>query len=79
MFWAAISWHNKSPLLQLHWEEVRLDKNGRARKAGFAGRHYAEQVVLGGLREFWEAEWDATGVEMLVVEDGAPAHKGPEV
>lgn len=79
MFWAAISSHGKSPLIQLHWEDVVYDKNGKAKKAGFRGHHYAEQVIKGPLRKFYEEQKKLLGGEIEVVEDGAGPHKGAEV
>ena len=79
MFWGAITSHGKSPLVELHWEDVEVLKNGKSWKAGFKGRHYAEQVIEGPLKEFYEQQKALVGEEIEVVEDNAPAHKGPAV
>jgi hypothetical protein len=79
MFWAAISYFGKSPLLLLHWPETVVGKNGKLKKGGFTNKEYAEQVLQEALPAFCEDQICYTGWEFEVVEDGAPVHKGPHV
>ena len=79
MFWAAISYHGKSPLLHLCWPEAVTGKNGKPKKGGFTNKEYSEQVLRKALPEFLESQIQYTGWDFDMVEDGAPVHKGPHV
>jgi hypothetical protein len=79
MFWAAISYFGKSPLLLLHWPDTVVRKDGKQKKGGFTNKEYAEQVLRNALPAFYEDQLCYAGWEFEVVEDGAPVHKGPYV
>ena len=79
MLWGAISYHGRSELIVLHWPRTMLGRDGRPKKSGFTNKQYAEQVLEGALATFYEEQLTLTGLELKVIEDGAPVHKGPFV
>jgi transposase len=79
MLWGAISYHGKSRLVELHWPETVVGRNGKPKKGGFTNKEYADQILSKALREFYEGQFTITGSHFEVVEDGAPVHKGPFV
>jgi hypothetical protein len=79
MFWGAISHYGKSKLIVLEWPEVRITKSRKPKKGAFTNKEYAEQVILGAMRRFYESEKEARGGSIFIMEDGAPVHSGPFV
>ena len=79
MLWAAISYHGKSPLLELSWPDVVVGKDGKPKRGGFTNKQYAEQVLSVGLQDFYTEQVIYAGWDFEVVEDGALVHKGPFV
>lgn len=79
MFWAAISYHGKSRLIRLSWPKIVIDKNGEPKKGGFTNKEYAAQILSDALPTFLDAQMAYAGTDFLVLEDGAPVHRGPFV
>lgn len=83
MFWAAISYHTKSPLILLQWPSTRTTtlKSGKTKtkKAGFSNEEYAAQVLSKALPEFLEDLSHYSDQDYTVVEDGCRVHNGPFV
>ena len=79
MFWGAITYYGKSPLVVLTWPDIVIQKNGTPKKGGFTNKQYAEQILRKALPDFLEDQIQYAGHDFIVVEDGAPPHKGPFV
>ncbi|QRW19371.1 DDE superfamily endonuclease [Rhizoctonia solani] len=76
MVWGCISHGYKGPLIQLEMAPRLQLRNGRWRGGGFNSEGYVMQVLNGPLKDFIAQMEKVKGHRMLVVEDGAPAHKG---
>ncbi|QRW21034.1 aldo/keto reductase family protein [Rhizoctonia solani] len=76
MVWGCISHGYKGPLIQLEMAPWLQLRNGRWRGGGFNSEGYVMQVLNGPLKDFIAQMEKVKGHRMLVVEDGAPAHKG---
>ncbi len=74
MFWGCITLHSTGPLVTLDLPMV-TDKNGRRKRAGFNQQRYVAQILSGPLKDFWVEREEALGQDVLIVEDGASAHR----
>ncbi|KAE8229051.1 hypothetical protein CF326_g5992 [Tilletia indica] len=80
MFWAAVGWDYKSPLLFAYASRHDEEGNFIAYKKGKAG--FNNQAYSGILRRGMEPavkKMQALHGSCIVLEDGAPPHKGPHV
>ncbi|KAF8750254.1 Transposase [Rhizoctonia solani] len=68
----------KGPLIWLELLPRIAGKKGRSRGGGLTSAGYAEQVLKGPLKEFLDELEAEQGHKILIVEDGAPLHKGPQ-
>jgi transposase len=75
MVWGAIADGVKGPLIKIECSEVNVDKSGRKKGGGFGGKQYVKQVLEGPLSEFIAQMKNRGHQEILVIEDGAPAHR----
>lgn len=73
--WGCISHGYKGPLILLELSPYVVNANGRKTGGGLTAKGYTEQVLSGPLPQFMAAMRDAKGLDMLVVEDGASAHR----
>ncbi|KAB5587455.1 hypothetical protein CTheo_9107 [Ceratobasidium theobromae] len=76
MVWGCISHGYKGPIILLKPEPPTTTSTGRKKGGGISSKGYAEQVLSGPLREFLSYMEKEKGLPMLVVEDGAPPHRG---
>jgi transposase len=76
MVWGCISHGYKGPLILLKTEPKVMTSSGRQKGGGLSSQGYADQILSGPLKEFLEYMKKEKGLEMLVVEDGAPPHRG---
>jgi transposase len=75
MVWACIAHGRKGPLVRLDTDSTATTSSGRKRRGGLDGTRYVEQVLDGPLITFVTYMEKERGRKMLVVEDGAPAHR----
>ncbi|KAI9069287.1 hypothetical protein FKP32DRAFT_1560014, partial [Trametes sanguinea] len=78
MVWGCIAHGRKGPLV--HLDLPRSEQNSSQSRTsqsrgGLDAERYVAQVLEGPLLAFYTQMQDQTGKRMLVVEDGAPAHK----
>ncbi|QRW17567.1 Transposable element Tc1 transposase [Rhizoctonia solani] len=76
--WGCIAHSKKGPLIWLELSPCIAGKKGRSRGGGLTSAGYAEQVLKGPLKEFLDELEAERGHKILIVEDGAPLHKGPQ-
>ncbi|KAF8748710.1 DDE superfamily endonuclease [Rhizoctonia solani] len=76
--WGCIAHGKKGPLIWLELLPCIAGKKGRSRGGGLTSAGYAEQVLKGPLKEFLDELEAERGHKILIVEDGAPLHKGPQ-
>jgi hypothetical protein len=76
MVWGAISHGHKGPLIRLDMDPPALTSTGKKKGGGLSSQSYASQVLEGPLKDFISCMEKEKGLEMLVVEDGAPPHRG---
>ena len=71
MIWGAIAWDQKFPLVQMTPFPCKQPKGSKS----IDGKKYAEKVINGPLAQACRDMAEATGKEILVVEDGASPHR----
>jgi hypothetical protein len=76
MVWACIANGRKGPIIRLEAKPSTSTKKIQKGGGGINAEIYANQVILGPLKDFWMELKKEQGKEVFVVEDGAPAHKG---
>ncbi|KAF8761659.1 Transposase [Rhizoctonia solani] len=76
--WGCIAHSKKGPLIWLKLSPCIAGKKGHSRGGGLTSAGYAEQVLKGPLKEFLDELEAERGHKILIVEDGAPSHKGPQ-
>lgn len=76
MVWGVISHGYKGPIILLKTEPRTTNAGGKTKGGGLSSKGYAEQVLSGPLRDFLTHMEKEKGLDMLVVEDGAPPHRG---
>lgn len=76
MLWSCIAHNKKGPLLRLEMSDVSINKNGKKRGGGLNAAKYVEQVFSGPLPDFVASMESERGPGVMVVEDGAPSHRG---
>jgi hypothetical protein len=76
MVWACIANGQKGPIIQLEAKPSTSTKKNQKGGGGINAEIYANQVILGPLKDFWMELKKEQGREVFVVEDGAPTHKG---
>ncbi|KAF8054717.1 hypothetical protein FPV67DRAFT_1361767, partial [Lyophyllum atratum] len=74
MVWACIMHNTKGPIIRLDLVPEETTKKGRKRGGGLDGPRYVKQIIEGPLKDFWEKMEAEMGPDVLIVEDGAPAH-----
>ncbi|QRV99727.1 Transposable element Tc1 transposase [Ceratobasidium sp. AG-Ba] len=79
MAWGAVAHGVKGPIVVLDMSPQTVTSTGRRRGGGLNARGYADQVVSGPLKDFWQRLTKERDREMFIVEDGAPSHKGKAV
>ncbi|QRV95523.1 Transposable element Tc1 transposase [Ceratobasidium sp. AG-Ba] len=77
--WACVAHGVKGPIIRLKPTPYTITKSGRRRGGGLSAQGYAEQVVSGPLKTFWEKLSKERGKEMFIIEDGAGPHRGKVV
>lgn len=75
MVWGCIAHGKKGPLVRLDLPRSQNSTLGGGHRGGLDAKRYVEQILQGPLLAFYKQMQDQTGKRMLVVEDGAPAHK----
>ena len=79
MLWGCVAEGCKGPLVRLELEKdlVQDGQKGKAGRGagGLNGEQYVHQVLEGPLFEFYTTLNKERGGRMVVVEDGAPAHR----
>jgi DDE superfamily endonuclease len=75
MVWACITQNSKGPLIRLDMVPETTTEKGKKHSGGLNGQKYADQVISGPLKEFWQAAEEEEGPGMLVMEDGVPSHR----
>lgn len=78
MVWGCIAHGRKGPLVRLDLPRSQPDftkSSTSGSRGGLDAKGYVEQILKGPLLAFYTQMQDETGQRMLVVEDGAPAHK----
>lgn len=76
MLWGCIANNKKGPLVWLQAVPHCISKSGRVTGGGINSEGYPTQVLAGPFHELWEALKEERGWDILLVEDGAPAHWG---
>jgi transposase len=76
MAWGCISQGYKGPLIRLKTAPYKLTTTGRWKGGGLTSQDYAEQVLSGPMKDSILHLEKQKGQEILVVEDGAPPHRG---
>lgn len=75
MLWGCIAHGKKGPLICLDLPRPGKKATGQTGGRGLDARRYVAQVLEGPLFEFYSEMCKERGGGILVVEDGAPAHK----
>lgn len=76
MGWGIIAHGYKGPIIRLETQPYSSGMGGRRKGGGITTEDYAKQVIRGPMKDFLEYVEKERGHKMLVVEDGAPAHRG---
>ena len=77
--WACVAQDWKGPLIRLETQPKHTNRSGKVVGGGLTAEGYAAQVVSGPLKAAVNTLEKERGHPMLVVEEGAPAHKGKVV
>lgn len=76
MAWGCVAHGFKGPLIQLKTEPITITPSGRKKGGGVGTQTYADQIISGPMKDCLAYLEKGRGHPMLVVEDGAPAHRG---
>ncbi len=74
MVWGAIGYNTKGPLIWVNLEPSWSNGKTRTKAKDLNGPKYTEKILKGPLLDFYMQTKDTTGKDILVMEDGAPAH-----
>ncbi|KAH7326809.1 hypothetical protein B0J17DRAFT_722750 [Rhizoctonia solani] len=79
MVWGCIAHNCKGPLVRLEMSARTVNNRGKVVGGGFGSAGYVEQIISGPLKDSVAELSKLRGLKVLVVEDGAPAHRGKRV
>ena len=74
MVWACISHNQKGPLIRFDMVPEIMNEKGKKKGGGLDGSKYVKQVLQGPLKDFVADMKVEQGLNILVLEDGAPSH-----